>query len=478
MNKTILYLHSQGFMYEDSMMSYLRQIEGCNVMKLRLDLSPHEDLSSIRQLCAASNPDLIVGVGLGALYAIKMYDYRRICINPGSWYVPKNFRNAMTIDDLERNLFKGITDESRRKCWVCFVDELPINLYKNSFMAQLFPNVNIIPRNGRDDDAIVRDVMMPLMNMILGEEWTDEWGVTYSSFGRILKEVTTQLSCDEYTIPEGVEEMVGTFWQKGSNLKKIHLPSTLRKMEANTFIHCGIEELEIPEGVEEIPDFMCEGCRDLRKVILPSTIKEIHSGAFNCCHNLESINIPDSLEDIDEGAFRLCTSLKSIVFPPKINFICPGLFYCSGIETIEIHENITYLGHNVFWGCKNLKRLVIPKTMQQVGAGLVTAHDGFEGVVSHAERYKVVNDALIDMVIGELLCCWTQQKHYVVPEEVMRIADFSGNKYVETITVKQHVELTYRETFASNINLRKVDFQGGVIGVDEQTFYNCPKYSE
>ena len=49
-----------------------------------------------------------------------------------------------------------------------------------------------------------------------------------------------------------------------------------------------------------------------------------------------------------------------------------------------------------------------------------------------------------------------------------------GNDIVETITVKPPVELT-SDTFASDINLRHVDFQGGVAGIYESTFWNCPK---
>ena len=49
-----------------------------------------------------------------------------------------------------------------------------------------------------------------------------------------------------------------------------------------------------------------------------------------------------------------------------------------------------------------------------------------------------------------------------------------GNDIVETITVKPPVELT-SDTFASDINLRHVDFRGGVTGISESTFWNCTK---
>ena len=107
--------------------------------------------------------------------------------------------------------------------------------------------------------------------------------------------------------------------------------------------------------------------------------------------------------------------------------------------------------------------------------GIVSAHEGFEGIECHAKGYHVENDALIDDEKQELLCCWTQQKHYVVPECVKRIADIGGNEFVETITVKQPVELTSGDVFASDINLKRVDFLGGVLGIRESSFWNCPR---
>ena len=112
--------------------------------------------------------------------------------------------------------------------------------------------------------------------MIYEELYTDEWGVTYSNYGRVLMEVNPQLfTCEEYSIPEGVEVLEGDFFFKNAKLRKITLPGTLRKMEANAFIHCPLENLELPEGLTEIPEFMCECCRTLKKVVLPSTIKKI-----------------------------------------------------------------------------------------------------------------------------------------------------------------------------------------------------------
>ena len=175
----------------------------------------------------------------------------------------------------------------------------------------------------------------------------------------------------------------------------------------------------------------------------------------------DALNLPDSIHYMEDNVFSGCTSLKHVTLPKQLRWIAPELFDSSGIESIEIHDGIEEIGYWAFWGCKNLKSLTIPESVTRIGRGIVSAHEGFEGVVCHAPGFHVENDALIEDGSGTLLCCWTTQKDYVVPECVKRIADFSLNNFVETITVRQYVEIMDSETFASNTNLKKTDFLGG-----------------
>ena len=118
-------------------------------------------------------------------------------------------------------------------------------------------------------------------------DYTDEWGVTYTKGGRVLSDIDSdKFLCEEYTIPEGVERIEYAFMMiETKNLRKIHLPSTLRHMCDNTFIDCPIEEIELPEGMTKVAGCMCENCRELKKVTLPSTIKVIRNAAFCHCSN-------------------------------------------------------------------------------------------------------------------------------------------------------------------------------------------------
>ena len=161
------------------------------------------------------------------------------------------------------------------------------------------------------------------------ELYTDEWGVTYSNYGHVLKDVNPLLfTCEEYSVPEGVEEVMDdAFLMKNPQLRKIHFSSTLQKLGCNTFLRYPLVELELPKGITEVPDYMCESCSQLKRVILPPTIKRITHGAFNCCEQLQEINLPDSIEFIDGSVFRYCDSLKKIKLPPKLKNINTELFY-------------------------------------------------------------------------------------------------------------------------------------------------------
>jgi hypothetical protein len=252
---------------------------------------------------------------------------------------------------------------------------------------------------------------------------------------------------------------------------KLELRTAL-ELKYNDFIGATFEELVLPEGMTEIPGSLCEDCRQLRKVVLPSTIKRIDVGAFNGCIKLEEINLPDGLEEIADDVFQGCHALRHIILPPGLKRLSPEIFDNSGLESIELPDDLESIGYWAFYGCNSLKSLEIPSSVREIGFGIVSAHDDFS-LVCHAEGFHVENDALIDDKNKELLCCWTTQEHYVVPECVDKIACISNNAYVKTISVKQSVELTTEDAFAFDMGLKEIDFQGGVTGITKDTFYLC-----
>ncbi|OLR56131.1 hypothetical protein BHK98_08670 [Hornefia porci] len=131
------------------------------------------------------------------------------------------------------------------------------------------------------------------------------------------------LRSQEYQIPEGTECIAeGAF--SGAVLKRLELPSTLRRIENQafravygledvvcksqsvsmgtsvfrdsvlkstdwwvweeipkaTFLNCALLEIAIPEGVTEIRDYAFAGCRRVKRIIIPSSVEIIDRHSF------------------------------------------------------------------------------------------------------------------------------------------------------------------------------------------------------
>ena len=97
---------------------------------------------------------------------------------------------------------------------------------------------------------------------------------------------------------------------------KIELRTAL-ELKNNAFIGEIFEELVFPEGMVEIPGSLCEDCCQLRKVVLPSTIKRIDVGAFCGCNSLKSLEIPISVKEIGFGIVSAHENFEGICFRRK-----------------------------------------------------------------------------------------------------------------------------------------------------------------
>lgn len=501
--KTIVYLHGYASSGQSGTVKQLRTLmPDCTILAPDIPVNPKEALPFLEDFCKEKHADLIIGTSMGGMYAMQLVNHKRICVNPalrmseltdilkvGTFEYFQSTEDGKThftitedtvqqFRDMELHMFDKLTDESKRRCWGFFGDEDPI-AFRTEYFRHFFPNVQIFHGGHRMNNKILEKVILPFVSIVLNEEKTDEWGVTYSSFGRILKNINPEMfTCEEYNVPEGVEVIEDAFWTKARNLRRIHLPSTLRRMVENTFEGCPLEALELPEGIKVIPGSMCEGCMELESVKLPSSIEEISIAAFNGCKKLKDINLPDSIEYIEDNAFAGCISLTHIHLPSKLEWIARECFRSSGLISIDIPENVRVIGEMAFWDCDNLKILEIPATVSVIEPGIITAHKDLIQIVCKSTRFRIENDALIQNDNEELLCYWTKQKNYVVPSSVRRISSLSGNDYVETIIVNQLAVLAGYETFAANRKLSRITFKTGVVGIKDTTFCGCESLEE
>ena len=87
---------------------------------------------------------------------------------------------------------------------------------------------------------------------------------------------------------EGLEKL-GRYAFHYSGIESIRLPSTLKRLETNTFENCkNLKRIEIPNGVEYIGKECFEGS-GIEEITLPSTLKEIGEDTFDCCFDLRTV---------------------------------------------------------------------------------------------------------------------------------------------------------------------------------------------
>ena len=60
------------------------------------------------------------------------------------------------------------------------------------------------------------------------------------------------------------------------------------------------EEYTIPEGVDEIDHYAFKSCKDIETIHLPESLKTINHNAFYRCTSLKSIELPDGIVTVED----------------------------------------------------------------------------------------------------------------------------------------------------------------------------------
>ena len=91
----------------------------------------------------------------------------------------------------------------------------------------------------------------------------------------------------------------------------------------------------VPEGVEKIVGM--GGNRNLTKVKFGNGVREICDSAMGSMYNLRDVEVPDTLEKIGNDGFIYCRQLRSLDLPAGMKTINNDAFYgCSELESISI----------------------------------------------------------------------------------------------------------------------------------------------
>lgn len=258
----------------------------------------------------------------------------------------------------------------------------------------------------------------------------DMAGVTYtlhnkgnSTFAFISKVVTTAVAGKDLVIPDyvtyngkkyTVTGMRGEIF-KGTTIRSVKLPSTLREIPNSAFRETPITEITIPASVNIIQGSAFYGCKKLAKVVFEgNSAKAIHGCFQNCisltsvtfprsvgqmsydmfsgCINLTSVSLPNDITEIYNSMFKGCKKLKAITIPRSVATVGESAFANSGIVDLDL-SSAKELGLGCLSGCASLKSLKVNASLKANFMTDIYSDVGLEG--SPALQLRLVNDKCV-----------------------------------------------------------------------------------
>ena len=234
------------------------------------------------------------------------------------------------------------------------------------------------------------------------KDWPDAYVVNgkavYGAEGRTL--IYVDENVEEFDIPEGVVNLYHYCFAYCDKLKRISLPSSLKRIGKRTFYNCvSLKGMAIPESVTILDEELFLNCSSLEKVTLPSQITEIPVRMFCNCRSLKTFCLPKEVKVISKEAFKQCYSL----------------------EHIETNEKLELVGEKAFENCYSLKEFIMPESMRSVPNGFLNGCHSLE----HIHFSSQIND------FGGSCCmdCWNIKRITMTPDEHMK--SYSKEKWKE-----------------------------------------------
>jgi len=170
-------------------------------------------------------------------------------------------------------------------------------------------------------------------------------------------------------LPDTVESIGAYSFSECDELEYVNLPLNLKSIGVGSFKNTSLSEICIPPKILWIEAETFENCNWLKEVTFPNGLKGIHTSAFNNTI-LESIELPDSVEFIKSCAFAGCRRLKNVKLSKSLNLIDDYAFGSAAIETIDIPDSIIKIGNGAFYHCRNLKTVNMPKHIAMLGENI------------------------------------------------------------------------------------------------------------
>ena len=243
----------------------------------------------------------------------------------------------------------------------------------------------------------------------------------------------------EYTIPDGIQQIVGGAFENCNSLASVTIPNSVTSINFRAFYNCNgltevhyqgdivqwcnisfngsygsnplesghnlyindslVTNLTIPESITVIKSNVFSGASCLTSVTIPNTVTSIYSRAFYNCIGLQCVLIPSTVTFIASEAFYMVGSI--IYNGPATGspwgarsvggFVDGDLIYSDNTETyligcnqlaseVTIPNTVTTIGPQAFLNCEQLTSITIPNSVTEIGSGAFSGCKNLEEI--------------------------------------------------------------------------------------------------
>lgn len=354
-----------------------------------------------------------------------------------------------------------------------------VNSISSSYLHDAFDGCNNIKKltvNCRDLEILPSSLKNNLEELIIGDNTVNIGYYTFYNYNSKLRKLSIGKSVDwiggfrdcslleEVELSEGnmyIQEEAFNGCEKLSNLS---LPSTIKTIGSVAFSGCGFNQFTIPEGVEEIGYGAFSGCKNLTSINIPNNVNRLEIDLFSGC-GFSSFDVPSHVTSIGMGTFRGCSKLETVTASDNLISIGrdafmdvpwydnqnDGLFYLgsvacgyhgemSGSTTIQLRDNTRGIAACAFAGQTNLTKITFPVSLENIGDAAFQNCTGLTSIVipeklenmgceafSGCTNLKRIDFHVTPTTCYNFICCKNLKAIYAYMEQPKEIYDMFGN---------------------------------------------------
>ena len=315
--------------------------------------------------------------------------------------------------------------------------------------------------------------------------------------GGVLVNKYTDKGVTEIVVPEGVTVLGERAFGSFIKLRKITLPSTLKKISRFCFGGCSsLEEVNIPEGVECIESGAFSMTSDLKVVNVPKTVTELDGYAFNEAHGLTAINVdPENPKfrsidgvlynaEMDRLMFYPESKKGDFTVPETVKTIDSWAFKKCHLGALHIGEGVNFIFESAFELARGLDAITVAENNSRYrsDSNALYTKDGAT-LIKYAITAPDTEITLLPQVtrINQSAFAYsTKLERAIAPDGLKKIDryGFYNATGLKSIELGNGVEDIAGEAFSGCKNLQSVTFPDSIRTIGDNAFFGCSSLTE